>query len=191
LLAGAGNPDVAIESIKVLRRLIEGHRKFVYVSSESGDRHYLSFGQALRPLEYLVLGTLNERIEDFVEDIRYAGKPTVDDRWDGKPLRPEEWVIRFRDEVASQVLVGVFRASALAPPQVFYAHRDHFELAAAVAIADSVLLPDRGFPMLIDLADRACKSVYGGGSLRDVADTAYARCGAAFRYASERTHRPD
>lgn len=191
LLAGAGNPDVAIESIKVLRRLIEGHRKFVYVASESGDRNYLTFGQPLRPLEYLVLSTLNERIEDFVADIHFAGRPSVDDRWDGERLTPEEWVIRFRDEVASQVLVGVFRASALAPPQVFYAHREHFELAAAVAIADSVLLPDRGFPMLIDLADRACKSVYGGGSLRDVADTAYARAGAAFRYASERTHRPE
>ena len=41
----------------------------------------------------------------------------MDDRWDDVPLTPEEWVIRFRDEVASQVLVGVFRASALAPPQ--------------------------------------------------------------------------
>jgi hypothetical protein len=89
------------------------------------------------------------------------------------------------------VLVGVFRASSLAPPQVFYAHRDHFELAAAIAIADSVLLPDRGFPMLIDLADRTCKSVYGGGSLRDITDAAYARCGAGARYGSERQNRPD
>jgi len=92
--------------------------------------------------------------------------------------------------VASQVLVGVYRASAIAPPQVFYAHRDHFKLAAAVAIADGVLLPDRGFPMLIDLADRACKSVYGG-SLRELVDAAYARCGAGVRYASERTNGPE
>src|SRR5438067_10058811 len=112
-------------------------------------------------------------------------------RWEGTQQRPEAWVIRFRDEVASQVLVGVYRASALAPPQVFYAHRDHFRLAAAIAIADSALLPDRGFPVLIDLADRACKSVYGGGSLADVANAAYARAGAALRYASERTNRPD
>ena len=49
LLAGAGNPDMAIESMKVLRRLIDGHRKFVYVASEAGDRGYLQFGQALRP----------------------------------------------------------------------------------------------------------------------------------------------
>lgn len=191
LLAGAGNSDMAIESIKVLRRLIAGHKKFVYVASEPGDRNYLTFGQPLRPLEYLILGTLDERIEDFVKGIHFAHRPTVDDRWDGERLRPEAWVSRFRDEVASQVLVGVFRASALAPPQVFYAHREHFELAAAIAIADSVLLPGRGFPMLIDLADRACKSVYGGGSLRDVSDTAYARSGAAFRFTSERAHRPE
>ncbi|MBA4192342.1 MAG: hypothetical protein C0467_30595 [Planctomycetaceae bacterium] len=192
LLAGAGNPDLAIESIKVLRRLIDGHRKFVYVSSESGDRDYLTFGQALRPLEYLILGTLNERIEDFVKGLEFSGKISVDTRWDesSKPSRPEEWVRRFRDEVASQVLVGVYRASALAAPQVFYAHRDHFEVAAAIAIADSILLPDRGFPMLIDLADRACKSVYGGGSLNDMIDAAYARHGAGFRSTSERTHRP-
>ncbi len=191
LLAGAGNPDMAIESIKALRGLIDGHRKFVYVSSESGDRDYLQFGQALRPLEYLILGTLDERIEEVVWDIHFSGKPTVDARWDGELLSPEKWVLRFQNEVASQVLVGVYRASMLAPPQVFYAHRDHFEVAAAIAIADSVLLPDRGFPMLIDLADRACKSVYGGGTLRDLTDAAYARCGAGVRYASERINRPD
>src|SRR4029079_16628719 len=130
----------------------------------------------------LILGTLDERIEQFVRDIRFSHKPTVDAHWDGKPLSAVDWVIRFRDAVASQVLVGVFRASALAPPQVFYAHRDHFKLAAAIAIADSVLLPNRGFPMLIDVADRACQSVYGGGSLKEMADAAYARCGAGVRF---------
>lgn len=191
LLAGAGNPDVAIESVKVLRELIAGHRKFVYVASESGDRDLLTFGQALRPLEFLILGTLDERIEEFMKKLEFHARPTVDDRWDGVRLSPTDWVRRFRDEVVSQVLVGVYRASLLAPPQVFYAHRDHFELAAAIAIADSVLLPDRGFPMLIDVADRACKSVYGGGSLNEMAQAAYARCGAAFRFTSERTYRPE
>lgn len=191
LLAGAGSPDMAIESMTVLRRLIDGHRKFVYVASEPGDRDYLQFGQALRPLEYLILGTLDERIEDFVTGIHFHNRTTVDTRWDGKELSPEQWVVKFKTEVASQVLVGVFKASVMAPPQVFYAHREHFEVAAAIAIADSVLLPERGFPMLIDLADRTCKSVYGGGSLRDLTDAAYARCGAGVRYTSERTYRPE
>ncbi|MEO2090176.1 MAG: hypothetical protein ABGY75_11845 [Gemmataceae bacterium] len=191
LLAGAGNPDVMIESVKVLRRLIAGHRRFVFVSSESGDRDLLTLGQALRPLEYLIVQTLDERLDRFIEELKFSPRVTVDNDWDGIHLSPENWVRKFRDEVANQVLVGVYRASWLAPPQVFYCHRDHFPVAARIALADSVLLPDRGFPMLIDLVDRACKSVYGGGSLKEMADAAYAKAGAGVRYGSERQNRPD
>lgn len=189
LLAGAGNPDMAVESVKVLRDLI-GHGRFVYVASEPGDRLLLSLGQALRPLEYLIVGTLEDRIEDFVEKLTFSSRVTVDRVWDGIELTPWKWVARFRDDVASQVLVGVYRASHLAPPQVFYAHRKHFRTAARIAIADSVLLPDRGFPLLIDLADRACQAVYGGGSLKEMTDAAYARHAPPFRYQSERANRP-
>ena len=38
-------------------------------------------------------------------------------------------------------------------------------VAARIAVADSVLQQERGFPLLIDLADRVCRSIYGGGSL--------------------------
>lgn len=191
LLLGASNPDVMIASVRLLRELIEGHRKFVFVASEPENRALLSIGQALHPREFVVVNTLDERIERFVQTIHFTGSATVDDRWDGKSLSPEDWVTRFRDEVASQILVGVYRASVFAPPQVFYAHRDHFELAARVALADSELQPSRGFPVLIDLADRTCKSIYGGGSLHDVAAQAYARVGAGLRYGSERQNRPD
>jgi len=190
LLAGAGNPDVMIESVKVMRQLIAEHQRFVFVSSESGNRDLLTLGQALRPLEYLIVGTLDERIERFVSELRFSGRVTVDDLWDDH-LTPEKWVLRFQNDIASQVLVGVYRASALAPPQVFYCHRKHFTTAARIAIADSVLLADRGFPMLIDLVDRACKSVYGGGSLKEMADAAYAKAGAGVRYGSERQNRPE
>ncbi|MDB5306942.1 MAG: hypothetical protein JWO38_1144 [Gemmataceae bacterium] len=190
LLAGAGNPDMAIESVKVLRDLLAGYRRVVYVASEPGDRNLLHLGQALRPLEYLVVGTLDERIADFVDDLTFGGPVTVDDRWDGTRLTPAKWVMRFRDEVAAEILYGVYRASWFAPPQVFYAHRAHFETAARIAIADSVLLPDRGFPLLIDLADRACTAVYGGGSLTEMTNAAYAKHAPPFRYQSERANRP-
>jgi hypothetical protein len=85
----------------------------------------------------------------------------------------------------------VYRASVLAPPQTFYAHKDHAHVAARIALADSVLLAGRGFPVLIDMADRLCKAPYGGGSLADLANAAYARAGAALRYGSERQNRPD
>lgn len=191
LLLSASNPDVMIRSVRLLRELIEGHKKFVFVASEPGDRALMTIGQALRPREFAVINTLDERIDRFVETIHFTGPASVDDRWDGKALSPNEWVTTFRDEVASQVLVGVYRASAFAPPQVFYAHRDHFEVAARVALADSEIQPSRGFPVLIDLADRTCKSVYGGGGLHDIADAAYAKLGAGLKYGSERQNRPD
>jgi hypothetical protein len=58
-----------------------------------------------------------------------------------------------------------------------------------IAVADSVLQQERGFPLLIDLADRVCSSIYGGGSLRDLTAAAYAASGAPWRYLSERSTR--
>ena len=191
LLSGAGNPDMMIRSVRLLRKLIEEHRRFVFVASEPGDRAFLSIGQALGPCEYAIVGTLAHRIERFIGELEFSDRVTVDDTWEGKPLTPELWVSRFLDEVASQVLVGVYRASPLAPPQMFYAHREHVHTAARIALADSVLLADRGFPALIDLADRTCASIYGSESLREIANTAYARAGVGLRYGTERQNRPE
>jgi hypothetical protein len=126
LLAGAGNPDVMILSVRLIRELIEQHPKFVFVSSEPADLVALSVGQALRPLEYAVVDTLANRMATYLEGLTYSPRVTVDDRWDpgGRRLSPAEWVIRFRDELASKVVVGVYRATRLAPAQLFYAHRD-------------------------------------------------------------------
>ena len=101
----------------------------------------------------------------------------------------EEWVRRFRDEVASQVVVGVYRAGDLAPPQLFYAHRDHAEVAGRIALADSVLQAHRGFPMLLTVADRVCASSLGGDTLRGPLDVAYTEAGAPLRFLAERATR--
>lgn len=191
LLAGAGNPDVMIRSVRLLTKLIREHKRFVFVASEPSDRAFLTIGQALKPCEYAIVGTLDDRIARFVGDLQFADRVTVNDEWDDQRLSPELWVNRFKDDVASQVVVGVFRAAPLAPPQMFYAHRGHAHAAARIALADSVLLGERGFPALIDLADRNCKSAYGGGSLRDIVNTAYARAGVGMRYGSERQNRPE
>jgi hypothetical protein len=180
--------DLVIESIRVIRELID-HGRFVFVASEPRDQALLTIGQSLRPLEYAIVGTLRDRIWEHLEDWRPTHPAAVDASWDGEVLQPREWVTRFRDEVAPRVVYGVYRASAWAPPQVFYAHVDHAHVAARVALADSVLQEQRGFPLLIDLADGACRSVYGGGTLEEMAEAAYAAAGAPFRYGSERDTR--
>jgi hypothetical protein len=189
LIAGAGNPDVMILSVRLVRELVEEHPKFVFVSSEPADRLALTLGHALHPTEYAVFDTLANRMATYLDGLTYSPGVTVDDRWDGRRLTPAEWVARFRGEVASKVLVGVYRATRLAPAHVFYAHRDHVHDAARVALCDSVLQEHRGFPLLIDLADQVCRAIYGGGSLREMADAAYTAAGLPFRYGSERTTR--
>jgi hypothetical protein len=192
LMTGAGSLDLMIEAVKVLRRLIENHQRFVFVASEPSERMLLSIGQALRPTEYAIVRTLDESLEKMVEHGNYRidrRKLKVDTSWDGRDLSPMEWIRRFRDQIATQVVVGVYRATHMAPAQVFYAHVEHAHIAAHIAIADSALQEHRGFPLLIDLADNVCASVFGEGHLNGLLATAYSDAGAPWRYLSERTTR--
>jgi hypothetical protein len=191
LLAGGGSANLLIRSLRVICGLID-HGRFVYVASEADARDYLTLGQALRPLEYAVLVNLAFLLEPFLDRVHAPSNPTVDAAWGpgGPQLTPAQWLLRFRDEVAPKVVVGVYRAGLLAPPQLFYAHEDHVATAAAIAIADSTADDRRGFPMLIDLADRVCKGVFADGSLSEMVKDAYLRGGAPFRYLSERALRP-
>jgi hypothetical protein len=99
-----------------------------------------------------------------------------------------EWIPRFLERVASQVVVGVYRATRTAPAQMFYAHAAHAHEAAHIVLADSMFQEQRGFPLLIDLAHHLCAAVFGG-SLRYLTETAYAAVGEPWRYFSERTTR--
>ncbi len=190
LLTGADNLELMVAGIGVLREMIEVRPKFVFVASEPRERVLLSIGQALPPLHYAFFGTLGERLEGWFQQRRFTRDPIGDLQWDGEALMPSEWIPRFIERVASQVVVGVYRASVMAPAQLFYAHVDHAHFAAHIVLADSMFQEERGFPLLIDLAHHVCESVFGG-SLRHLTETAYAAAGAPWRYFSERTTRHD
>ena len=188
LLTGGGCLELMIAGTRVLRELVEKKQKFVFVASEPRERLLLTIGQALPPMHYAIVSTLQDRLTQWVRQSRF----TVDTErrldWDGEPLRPEQWIPRFIERVGGQVVIGVFRAGRMAPAQVFYAHIDHSALAAHIALADSMLQEQRGFPLLIDLAHHVCKGVFGG-TLRALTGTAYAAAGVPWRYDSERTTR--
>ncbi|HEY3078566.1 MAG TPA: hypothetical protein VGM69_01530 [Chloroflexota bacterium] len=189
LITGAGSLDLMVESTRIVRELVEGHQKIVFVASEPADRMLLTIGNALRPLEYAIVRTLKDDIDRTVEHGHYRGRPNADTTWDGLKLTAEQWIRKFRDEVAPKVVVGVYRATGIAAPQLFYAHVDHADLAAHIALADSVLQEHRGFPMLIDLADRVCGAVFGNETLTGPVSVAYAEAGAPWRFQSERATR--
>jgi hypothetical protein len=188
MLNGANCFQMAAASVRVLREMIEKHQKFVFVASEPRERLLLTIGEALRPMEYVIVGTLKDRLDNWFAQERFTFSAGEATDWDGEQLKPGQLLPRFRDEVASKVVVGVYRASAVAPAQVFYAHVDHADLAAHIVLADSALQENRGFPLLIDLAHHVCAAVFGG-TLRSLTDAAYAAAGVPCRYQSERASR--
>jgi len=189
ITGSAGTLDLMIEATKLLEELICTHQKFVFVPSEPANRLLGTIGNVLDPLEFAIIETLRDHLWSVFEKGEYYLPTSSDTTIDGRRLSPLEWMLRFRDEVTSQVAVGVYRASILAPPQVFYAHVEHAHEAALIALADSVLQPHRGFPMLIDLADRVCSATFGSESLAGPLQRAYARAGVPQRYLGERVPR--
>jgi len=191
LLSGAaGSIDLVIESTRLLEELICRHKKFVFVPSDPTDRALLTIGDALQPLEFAIVRPLTDQIAPFLAnadyDLRTASDTTTPD---GRRLSPREWMVRFRDQIAGQVAVGVYRASEVAPARLFYAHVDHAHEAALIAIADSLLQPHRGFPMLIDVAHHVCAATLGPDTLAGPIQAAYTRAGVPLRYLGERMTR--
>jgi hypothetical protein len=64
---------------------------------------------------------------------------------------------------------------------------DHSETAAHIALADS-MLKEQGTPLLLQMANHVCDSVFGD-SLEALAESAYVAAGAERRYWSGRTYR--
>lgn len=190
LLSGAaGSLDLMIEATRVLEELICDHKRFVFVPSEPADRALMMIGDALRPYEYAIVRPLSDQIAGFLASANYDLHTSSDTTADGRRLSPREWIARFRDKIAGEVAVGVYRASAIAPARLFYAHVGHAHEAALIAMADSLLQPHRGFPLLIDVADHVCAATLGPDTLAGPVQLAYTRAGAPLRYLGERMTR--
>jgi hypothetical protein len=185
LLTGGGNLDLMVEGTHVLREFVERRQQFVFVANEPRDQMLLTIGQALRPLEYAVVRTLDEQIENWLHQLRFQDAEL---EWDEETISATQWIPRFIERVASKIAVCMFRATQVSPAQVFYCHVDHTAYAAHMVLADSVLQEQRGFPMLADMARGVCASVFAD-NLAGLAESAYAAAGAPWRYAPTRVTR--
>lgn len=175
LLTGSGNMALLAQSLTVLRDLV-AYRRFVFVPSSIKNRLLLTIGDALGPLEYAVVQTGEQAMRRIVDGGRY-----------NPPSR--KLVDSFVADIGPQIAVGVYRASAHAPATPFFAHVDRAHEAAHIAIADSVLQEHRGFPLSIDLADAACRSMFGAETFDDAVSAAYREHGEPLRYLPERKTR--
>ncbi|HMF56517.1 MAG TPA: hypothetical protein VK619_09245 [Pyrinomonadaceae bacterium] len=169
------------ERLKISGELIRWyaeHKKFVFVPSAPRKRHWLMIGNALRPLEFAIVQTLKPELDNLIRNGGYREESGA------LPV-----MRKLRDEVGPEMVVGVYRVWEAAPPFLFYAHVDYAEMAAHIAMADSLLQEHRGFPMLIDLADTVCAATFGADDFRSSVYTAHADAGEPFRYLGERETR--
>lgn len=168
-------PELVDASLNLMRGLVE-HRRFVYVPSTTSEREMLALGYALRPLEYLILTTHADYFSRIIESGRYYSDSL-------KKLET------FARDVGPQIVRGVYRVSRDAPPYLFYAHQEYAHEAALIAMADSALQMHRGFPMLIDLADRLCRATFGSDDFLASVRLAYSGTGKPYSYMGERETR--
>ncbi len=176
LLTGFGNMELMERSLTMLHRLLIGHKQWVFVPSAPNDRMLLTIGEALNPLEYAIVETASEKMSRFIEGGTYDRRYELLGR-------------AFVNDVGPQIVRGVYRASRLAPPYVFYAHAECAHEAALIALADSTMHEHRGFPMLIELADRICAGTFGAQALATQMEVYYAAQGVPFEYLPERSTR--
>jgi hypothetical protein len=178
LLTGlwASNPQRIQVSLDIITNLVAGHQRFIFVPSAPARRDLLTIGNALNPLEFAILSTLEYDIYKLIDNGGYRGE-----------VRTK--MMEFCRDIGSQIVLGLYRASSAAPPYIFYAHVDHAFEAAHIALADSVLQEHRGFPMLIDLADTVCTTTFGVDSFVSSVQLAYTETGQPFRFLGERETR--
>ena len=163
-------------SIELIDWYVNQLKRFVFVPSAPRRRELLTLGDALLPMEYAVIQTLEPDITTMIDRGGYRGAVL-------------DAMREFAADIASKIVVGLFRVSRFAPAYIFYAHSDHVEMAAHIAMADSFIQEHRGFPMLIDLADTVCRTTFGVDSFMNSVQVAYANRDEPFRYLGERETR--
>lgn len=179
LVTGSGMVELVEASLDLMRRLVMNQQRFVFIPSAPSARELLTIGNALKPLEYAIIDSSEQSLSRIASG-HYRGEG-----WG----HVGQAVMDFVEECGPKIVVGMYRASRLAPAQMFYAHIDHAHEAALIALADSVLQEHRGFPMLIDLADNLCSTMFGTDTFRASTEVAYAAAGEPFRYQAERSTR--
>ena len=180
LLTGSGFPEVIAMSVPVLRRLLLENESFVFIPSATGNWLLRTIGDALLPLEYAIVEDFDRYITGVVDQGHYGTQRFGD---------AKAMLVSFAGDVRHELVMGVYRVSPHSPAQVFFAHRNRAHEAVHIAMADSVLIDHRGFPMLLDIADHICGGLFPSEALIRPAAAAYAASRRATQYASERSTR--
>lgn len=168
----AGRKELADKSLGLMKRMLLDHQRFVYVQGCEKFDDLWTFGDALRPFEYLIIDSIEDDLMRRVIEGNTRGQINQD-------------YLAFAKEVGSKVVRGVYRVSMQANPQIFYGHIDHIRTAALIAMADSAFQLYQGRPMLLDLASNLCKMSFNQNDMSSTIYQASKKAEAKLRVTSD------
>ncbi len=165
LLTGSGSTDLLDLALPLLDDLLLKNDRWVYLPAKLSHRAWLTVANALTPGEVAVLQKGKPMLDAMIETANYApGYRTK--------------VQKFAAKLGERTVVGAFRATPFAPPQLFVAHADRALEAGVLAMADASLQPHKGSPLLLELAALGAKVGLGVDAFQGVVEATYAKARA-------------
>jgi hypothetical protein len=185
MLSGAGKSNTLKTCLDLLGRLIDDGAYATIVSS-STDRDLMLFGMSLKAGEYAIVGDGTARLDLYERNAHYSNQPV--DTYDGKS--EIKMFTEFKNTYGPKVVEGILRAHPMSRPYVFYCNADRVEEAVHMLLADAANTGARGFPLLIDLADRYCAGSFKSGEYTSYMNAEFTRAsGGSAMYQSEHSTR--
>ena len=165
LLTGSGNMDLIDLTLPTLEQLLLNETRWVFLPATLSNRALLTVANALGPGELAIFQTGKPMVEAIIESATYSA---------GYRKKVEA----FAAKLGANTVVGGYRATRYAPPQLFVAHADRAIEAGIVAMADGGMNPHRGFPLMLDLAAMGARTGLGLDAFQGVVEAAYAKARA-------------
>jgi len=147
-LSRLGVEGVLETNLELAEKLIkDGH--IIGVLSSSSRLRLLNIGYLLKPGEYMYIGDIGRIWE--VEMSR-----------GGRSSLLQDFIKSYGDKVS----IGLFKTYRKA--YIFEACKEFFDEAGHLVMADSIPNKFRGFPFLLDYADRICRSILSSEEFSDI-----------------------
>jgi hypothetical protein len=179
LMSGLGRLRALPVTLEILEKIVKSKRAFSIISTSS-YKDYMYFGLALNSGQYLFSEKYN--MENHL--LNTSDFLTWNNKW---RQQEKERVEEFIKNYASQIQIGVIKIGER--PFVFNAHKDIFDLAAAIIAKDASYQKEKGFPLLIDYADNLCTEYFSESQYARIMEWELARSGGYLRESGERRMR--
>jgi hypothetical protein len=179
LMSGLGRLKALDTTLDLLKRLVSSRRCMSIISSSS-FKEYTYLGLAIENGQYLFGKdyTLGHHLVNSSNFLTWTNKWREDER---------KTVENFIRDYAEKIYIGVIKISD--SPYVFHAHKDIFDIAAAVIARDAMFQKEKGFPLLIDYADTLCSEYFSASEFDRMVEWELAKSGSYLREIGERSMR--